>query len=129
MVYKGFNVSDEKVDEYVEKLDCSMYEACQLILEEQGKLVQSEETKKEIADNENKAKSGKRRYEQAEKPRKKITKERKIDNDKLNILNTILESLGTAITEVKVDNEKAVDFNYNGKAYTIRLIAHRQPKE
>lgn len=129
MVYKGFTVSDEKVDSYVEKLDCSIIEACELILEEQGKINQSEEVKKDIEQIEEKTK-GKRRYEQSsDKPRKKVVKERKVDNDKLNLINMILESMGTAITEVKVDNEKAIDFNYNGKAYTVRLIAHRQPKQ
>lgn len=129
MVYKGFTVSDEKVDSYVEKLDCSIIEACELILEEQGKINQSEEVKKDIEQIEEKTK-GKRRYEQSsDKPRKKVVKERKVDNDKLNLINMILESMGTTITEVKVDNEKAIDFNYNGKAYTVRLIAHRQPKQ
>ena len=38
MKYKGFEVNDNKIDEYVEKLGCSISEACDLILEESGKL-------------------------------------------------------------------------------------------
>lgn len=37
MEYKGFKVNDEKIDEYVEKLDISIAEACELILEEDGR--------------------------------------------------------------------------------------------
>ena len=48
MKYKGFEVDDNKIDEYVEKLEISISEACDLILEESGKVEESAETKAEI---------------------------------------------------------------------------------
>lgn len=128
MIYKGYNVDDNKVDEYVEKLDCSMYEACQLILEEQGKVAPTEETKKEVAETEKKAK-GKRRYEQTDKPRKAVAKTRKVNENKRYILNKIIETFGTEISDIKVTSETAVDFKYNEKSYTLRLVEHREKKQ
>ena len=128
MEYKGFKVSDEKVDEYVEKLDCSMYEACQLILEEQGKIAPTEETKKEVAETEKKAKE-KRHYEMSDKPRKTVAKERKVNQNKRYILNKIIETFGTEISDIKVTSETAVDFKYNEKSYTLRLVEHREKKK
>mgnify|MGYP003304404171 CR=1 FL=1 len=62
MKYKGFEVDDNKVDEYVEKLDISIFEACELILEESGKIEESEETTKAIKEAE---KNAPRRYEKS----------------------------------------------------------------
>ena len=38
MKYRGFEVDDNKIDELVEKLEISISEACDLILEESGKV-------------------------------------------------------------------------------------------
>lgn len=54
MEYKGFKVDDNKVDDYIEKLGCSIAEACDLILEEEGKIEESAETTKAIKDAEKK---------------------------------------------------------------------------
>ena len=48
-------VDDNKIDEYVERLGLSIAEACDLILEESGKVEETEETKKAIKDAEKKA--------------------------------------------------------------------------
>ena len=75
MKYNGFDVDDNRIDEYVEKLGCSIAEACDLILEESGKQEESAQTKQAIKDAE---KNAPRRYEKSEKTRKKVAKERGI---------------------------------------------------
>ena len=79
MTYKGFEVDDVKVDELVEKLGCSIVEACECILDDEGKI---ETPREEVAPQ-------KRRYEKSEKARKKTTKERKVDAVKLHFLNEV----------------------------------------
>ena len=128
MKYKGFDVNDEKIDEYVEKLDLSIYEACDLILEEEGKIEESEETKKAIKDAE---KNAPRRYEHSEKTeRKAVKKERKVDETKGHLLAcvaTLLDGMGAENLTLKTETE--VKFVYKGDSYTFKLTKHRPPKK
>lgn len=69
-----------------------------------------------------------KRYEQADKPRKKATKERKIDENKkylLGILHKALEPI-VKITEVKTETE--IKFVHNDEEYTLKLTKHRPKK-
>lgn len=129
MKYKGFDVDDNKIDEYVEKLDCSIIEACDLILEEEGKIAESAETTKAINEDAKKANNGKRHYEKSDKPRKPSTKERKVDEEKgalLRNVKTLIEGLGATDTALKTETE--LTFAYNGNRYTFKLTKHRPPK-
>lgn len=124
MKYKGFEVSDELIDKYVESLEISITEACDLILEEEGKIEPTEETKKA------QDVKGERRYEQSAKPRKKAEKVRKVDEVKgrlLAELKTLLEGIGADVTAVKTETEIA--FSYEGAEYTFKLTKHRPPKK
>lgn len=126
MRYNGFDVDDNKIDEYVEKLGCSIAEACDLILEESGKQEESEETKKAIKDAE---KNAPRRYEKSGN-RKKTEKVRKVDETKLMFLNEVsalVEDLGAVIINRKTETETT--FEYEGETYTFKLTKHRPPKK
>ena len=130
MEYKGFTVDDNKIDEYCEKLDCSIIDACELILEEMGKI----ETPKEIVENakdmEKKANGGKRRYEKSDKPRKATSKERKVDETKgrsLGDVKVLVEGLGATETVLKTETELL--FTFEGEKYTFKLTKHRPPKK
>lgn len=126
MKYKGFDVNDNKIDEYVEKLGCSIVEACDLILEESGRLEESEETKKAIKDAE---KNAPRRYEKSGN-RKKAEKVRKVDETKgflLKNVKTLIEELGASATEIKTETE--LKFDFEGASYTFKLTKHRPPKK
>ena len=81
MKYNGFEVNDELIDKYVESLEISIDEACQLILEEEGKIKPSAETEK--AQN---VREDKRRYERSEKPRKKTEKVARLTLKKATLL-------------------------------------------
>ena len=96
--------------------------------EKDGEPVTREEAK-EMAEMEIKAKSI-NRYEQSEKPRKKAVKERKVDEQKLEIIN----ALNAAVAEfadgtASVKNEAEVSFICKGVDYTVKLIKHRPPKK
>lgn len=124
MKYKGFEVDDNKIDDYVERLEISIAEACDLILEESGKL---EETAEEKAVMDTKTA---RRYEKSEKPRKKTVKERKVDETKGHLLQctkTLLEGLGAVNVTTKTETE--IHFTFEGAEYTYKLTKHRPPKK
>jgi len=126
MEYKGYKVDDNKIDEYVEKLDLSIAEACNLILEEEGKIEESAETTKAIKDAE---KNAPRRYEKTGS-RKKTEKVRKVDEVKGELLTQVkdlVERLGATDTTIKTETE--LKFNYEGASYTFKLTKHRPPKK
>ncbi len=130
MKYKGFEVDDNKIDEYVEKLEISISEACDLILEESGKIEESAETKAEIKAKEDADRKNKRRYEKSDKVRKTSVKERKVDEIKGYLLGNVkelVESLGAVNISVKTETE--LHFTYEGAEYTFKLTKHRPPKK
>lgn len=123
MKYNGFDVDDELIDKYVESLELSIDEACQLILEEEGKVKPSAETEK--AQNV----KADRRYERSEKPRKKTEKVRKVDTEKgflISEVKKLIEELGGDNLAVKTETE--LGFEYGGNKYTFKLTKHRPPK-
>lgn len=128
MLYKGFEIDDNKIDEYVENLEISIAEACDLILEESGKKAEDKETTEAIAKLE---KSGaKRHYEKSKTERKPTSKERKVDETKGYLIactKTLLEGLGATATSVKTETE--LSFEYEGAKYTFKLTKHRPPKK
>lgn len=124
MQYKGFDVDDALIDKYVESLECSITEACDLILEESGKIKPSEETEKAV----NSIKS-ERRYEKSDRKRKPSTRERKVDETKGYLLKAVAELLENEGAEVKaIKTETEIAFTYKGGEYTFKLTKHRPPK-
>ena len=96
--------------------------------EEEGEPVTLEEAI-EMAKMEMKANEDVKRYEKAEKPRKKTEKVRKVDEEKGFLLQNVkdtLEDLGAETKLIKTETE--VTFTYNGNNYTIKLTKHRPPK-
>lgn len=71
-----------------------------------------------------------RRYEKADKERKKVVRERKVDAEKgglLTAIKTAVEAFGGIVSSVK--NEAEFSFTYNGNSYTVKLVKHRPPKK
>lgn len=125
MMYKGFEVNDNKIDEYVEKLEISIFEACDLILEEEGKIDENPETTEAIKKAE---KNAPRRYEKTGN-RKKTEKVRKVDETKgmlLDEVSALMEDLGAVIINRKTETETT--FTFEGATYTFKLTKHRPPK-
>ena len=125
MKYKGYNVPDDIIDSYVDKLGCSIVEACDAWLCDNGKAVSAEAdamTKKaqfagvgKIVDAE---------YKKANrKPR-----ERKVDDDKLMIMEIINDAIHDNLDSncIVRNAEKYIDFIYNDNHYTVNLVKHRK---
>ena len=88
----------------------------------------SREDAEEVAKMEMKAK-GLKRYEQAEKPRKKMERERKVDEDKKYLLGQCFKGLVGKAQFPQFKNETEISFEYKGEKYTLKLIKHRQKKD
>lgn len=127
MKYKGFEINDEKIDAYVENLNISIAEACDLILEEDGKIEESAETTQAIKEAE---KNAPRHYEHSATERKKAEKVRKVDTTKgffLDEVSALVEDLGAVVIARKTETETT--FTYEGATYTFKLTKHRPPKK
>lgn len=119
--------AEEKAKEIkglMERHSLTLEEATQLWEEDN-----SDYCNEEMAEMENKAKTLKRRYEKdLTKKRKSTERERKIDTEKLEILNLIIPTLQTISDNVERKNEVELHFTKGGNDYTIKLIKHRKKK-
>lgn len=88
----------------------------------------SREDAEEVAKMEMKAK-GLKRYEQAEKPRKKAERERKVDENKKKLLELCKNAIDDYVFSLITKTETEISFVYNDEKYTLKLIKHRQKKE
>lgn len=107
-----------------EKLIARIMKEC----EQDGEPVTREEAE-EMAEMELKA-SGNRHFEQSDKPRKAVKKERKVDETKKRILNNcrvLLEGMGAETASIKTETE--IVFLFNGDEYSLKLIKHRPKRE
>jgi len=114
---------EKEIQKYMEKLGINKEEATQL-WEDDHDGYESPEMK----EMERKARQVKR-YEKGDTPRKKSTRERKVDVEKKRLLNdcrVLIEGLGGVIT--KKNNEADFSFDFNDYHYTLKLIRHRDPK-
>lgn len=72
-----------------------------------------------------------KRYETSDEPKKeRKLKERKVDEEKKNLLalmSGLLEGIGA--TEMVTKTETEISFALNGNAYSLKLTKHRPPKK
>lgn len=72
----------------------------------------------------------KRHYVKSDKPRKKSTRERKVDEEKKFFIDKVVEMLATTeVQNVTVKNEAEVSFADGEVQYTLKLVKHRPPKK
>ena len=71
-----------------------------------------------------------RHYVQGDKPKtERKPRERKVDNEKLALLEMLASGLTDSNIEVAFENEVKLHFNYNGSSYSVTLTKHRPPKK
>ena len=71
-----------------------------------------------------------RNYVQGDKPKtERKPRERKVDNEKLALLEMLASGLTDSNIEVTFENEVKLHFNYNGSSYSVTLTKHRPPKK
>lgn len=121
---KEINIPDNDIKKLMSSLDITKAEAIDTWLDDHDYIDNAEaEAMTE------KAKQN-RRYEKSDTPRKKSTRERKVDAEKgglLTAIKTAVEAFGGAVSSVK--NEAEFSFTFNGNSYTVKLVKHRPPKK
>jgi len=135
MIYKynskEYRIPDEVIDDMMEKLDCSLAEACEGYLFDHD-LIKSEEEEKIT---EKVKKSGISRTIHQAKGEKKERKprEKKENPLKQGIISVIYASLIEEFAErgtISItNNEKYIDFSIDGREFTVNLVEHRKKKD
>lgn len=117
-------MKEADIQKMMKRLKCSREEAIELI-----KSDESDEMTPEQAELEKKAKAMGRRYEQSDKPRKKVEKVRKVDTVKKSLLDIVLDALQDTVKITEIKNELACEFEYNGEKYGLKITRHRPKKK
>ena len=121
---KTVNIPDAEIEKNMKALEISKKEAIDMWLFDNDY-----EDNEEVDEMTVKAKAVKR-YEKADAPRKKVVKERKVDEEKKRLLNFCripIEGAGGIVTNVK--NEAEFSFTFGDNCYTVKLVKHRPPKK
>lgn len=123
---KIINISDTEIAKNMKVLDISKDEAIQMFLEDEGYL-ENEEVEALTA----KAKANKINHEaKADKPRKKIVRERKPDAEKEKLIEILTKCLTNEGFEAKITNKsKLIEFSVGENQYKLDLIKKRPPKK
>ena len=122
MKYKNFEINDELIDQYVDKLDCSIAEACEAILCDQGQIENQEQN------NLDRAGMGKVGQIVGAGGGPRPNRGKKAPNeDKKRIIRVLFDSLWEISDDVEVKNdEKYINLRYNGADYVINLTKTRK---
>ena len=120
---KEINIPDAEIQHNMKALGISEEEAVNMWLDD------NDYTENEVVEELTKKAKSVKRYEQAEKPRKKTVKERKVDEEKKHLINILVTSLNGEVSNISVKNEAEISFICNENSYTIKLVKHRPPKK
>ena len=120
---KEINITDAEIQHNMKALGISEEEAVNMWLDD------NDYTENEVVEELTKKAKSVKRYEQAEKPRKKTVKERKVDEEKKHLINILVTSLNGEVSNISVKNEAEISFICNENSYTIKLVKHRPPKK
>ena len=120
---KEINIPDAEIQHNMKALGISEKEAIDMWLDD------NDYTENEVVEELTKKAKSVKRYEQAEKPRKKTVKERKVDEEKKHLINILVTSLNGEVSNISVKNEAEISFICNENSYTVKLVKHRPPKK
>lgn len=116
---------EQQIEQYMKSLKISREEAEQLYEDDQADFIGEEgeemtEKAKEI-----------RRYEQSAEKKVRKPREKKLDEDKVKIINFLQRvMIGSDALDVVVKNEqREITFTFNGAEYSLTLTKHRPPKK
>lgn len=121
---KMINIPDKDIEKLMSALELTKEEAIETWLDD------NDYTANEEAEELTKKAKVIRRYEKSDNERKKVTKERKVDEEKKRLLTDVkvlIEGLGAVVTNVK--NEAEISFTFGENDYTFKLIKHRPKKK
>ena len=122
---KVYEVDEVIINENIKDFEISKADAVRMYFEDMGIIEPS--ANEEIV--EVVPTKAKRKYTKSDKPRKKSTRERKVDEEKKEILGLLMNGYLEKYPRVlKVKNEVEFSFTHNGNEYTVKLTKHRPPK-
>lgn len=135
MVYKynskEYRIPDEVIDDMMEKLDCSLAEACEGYLFDHD-LIKSEEEEK-ITEKVKKSGISRTIHQAKGEKKERKSREKKENPLKKEIIQAIFAGIAENINvdgEILITNdEKYIDFNVNGREFTVNLVEHRKKKD
>lgn len=127
---KTYIVPDEVVDNYVDKYDISIAEACEMYLADNDKIKSKEEeeltnkaAKNAVTQTIHKARGEKKDRKPREKKENPLKKE---------IIQTIFEAIANNLVDkskIVIENaEKYINFTIDDRDFTINLVEHRTKK-
>ena len=132
---KDFNIPDSEVDKAMEKLDCSLAEACEMYLSDHDLI--TDETVEELTKNATKNRITATIHDAKGEKKPRKTREKKENPLKKQIINIIADAIETncdvfdaEVVHFNVKNaEKYIDLTINDREFTINLVEHRKKKE
>lgn len=127
---KTYLIPDDVVDNYVDKYDISIAEACEMYLADNDKIKSKEEeeltnkaSKNAVTQTIHKARGEKKDRKPREKKENPLKKE---------IIQTIFEAIANNLVDkskIVVENaEKYINFTIDDRDFTINLVEHRTKK-
>lgn len=123
MKYMGFEIPDEIIDSYVDKLGCSIVDAMQAYLFDEGKLESSEAeqlTKQAAA-------AGVGKMVGAATGSRPNRGKKVADQTKIWVINELFTTIFEIADSATISNpEKYIDFVLNGEKYSVNLVKHRK---
>lgn len=117
------NEKEKQILKFMESLKISREEAEQLWEDDQEDYIGEE-----AEEMTRKAKEIKR-YEKGDKPKSKSKKERKIDENKKEILDIVHKALMSIVEITEIKTETEIKFVHNDESYTLKLTKHRKEKQ
>lgn len=115
---------EETIKNYMDTLNISRLEAESLWLDDQEDYIGEEGEKME-----KNAKEMKARYEHGKDKKDRKPRERKVDNIKLDMLQTMAAAIEAEYdVEVNIEKEVNLHFTIDGEDYSVKLTRHRKKK-
>lgn len=131
---KEFNIPDSEVDKAMEKLDCSLAEACEMYLSDHDLI--KNETVEELTKNATKNRITATIHDAKGEKKPRKAREKKENPLKKEIIEIIFTSLQKKLIEhgdflsINVTNdEKYIDFAIGNRTFTVNLVEHRGKKK
>jgi hypothetical protein len=123
MKYMGFNIPDEIIDSYVDKLGCSIVDAMQAYLFDEGKLdnAEAEQLTKQAAV------AGVGKMVGAATGSRPNRAKKVANETKIMVIQALFDTICAISDSATITNpEKYIDFVLNGEKYSINLVKHRK---
>lgn len=121
-------MTEKEIEKIMKALDLTRDEAIEMLLEDEAvDKMSMKEVNDDLTDEQKKV--IKKASATQSKERKSVKRERKVDVDKLEILQVCDDALCDLVDNVcERKTETELNFEYNGSKYTLKLIKHRPPK-